>query len=251
MSSGSEGELMTAKFVAHRGNPARFPDNSLAGILSAIEAGAKFVEMDVQLTSDLEPVLFHDRDLQRICGTGGSVHQFSLQELGKLDAAEATRFGTQFSGTRIPTLAELCQLLRQQPDVHVFVELKRVSIEQFGVDAVWHAVEQHLRPISRQVVVISFNDEILVLAREAGWPVGMVLEEWRERDSANIKQLDPAFIFLDVDKLPASGALSVEAAEIVVYDVVDPGLAKALIGRGAGLVETFDICGMLAALQRQ
>jgi len=242
---------MATKLVAHRGNPARFPDNSLAGIHSAFEAGARFVEVDVQLTADLKAVLFHDRNLQRICGTYGSVHQFSLHELGELEATEAVKFGAKYSGTRMATLVELVQFLRQRPDMRVFVELKRVSIEQFGADAVWQAVAQHLRPISKQAIIISFNREILLLARKAGWPVGMVLENWRQRRNSGIKQLGPAFIFIDIDKLPASGALSVEDAEIVVYDVVDPGLAKMLIGRGAGLVETFDICGMLAALQRQ
>ncbi|MDX8411625.1 MAG: glycerophosphodiester phosphodiesterase family protein [Mariprofundaceae bacterium] len=239
----------TARLVAHRGHPARFPDNSLAGIRSAIKAGAAFIEVDVQLSADLEPVLFHDRDLRRMCGTDGSVHQFTLPELAELDASESRKFAGKFAGVRIAALSEFCQLIEQQPEVRVFVELKRISIEHFGAEVVWRAVEQHLRPISAQTVIISFHQDILLLARKAGWPVGVVLETWRDRLPDVIKPLDPAFIFIAINKLPESGKLSIDDAQLVAYDTTSPELAKALIGRGVNMVETFDIRGMLAALR--
>ncbi|HBH35210.1 MAG TPA: glycerophosphodiester phosphodiesterase, partial [Gammaproteobacteria bacterium] len=39
-------------WVAHRGDPFRFPENSLAGYHSAIAAGANYIETDIQLTAD-------------------------------------------------------------------------------------------------------------------------------------------------------------------------------------------------------
>jgi len=61
------------KLVAHRGYARRFPENTLAAVEGAIHAGAHFVEIDVQLTSDGYPVLFHDRTTERMCGEPGSI----------------------------------------------------------------------------------------------------------------------------------------------------------------------------------
>jgi glycerophosphoryl diester phosphodiesterase len=46
--------------VAHRTCPLDHPENSLAGIIGAAEAGADAVEVDVRLTRDRVPVLMHD-----------------------------------------------------------------------------------------------------------------------------------------------------------------------------------------------
>jgi len=45
--------------VGHRGNPARYPDNSLAGLLSARDV-ADMAEIDVRRTADGAAVLSHD-----------------------------------------------------------------------------------------------------------------------------------------------------------------------------------------------
>ena len=243
--------IVADRIVAHRGYPARFPDNSLAGIQAAIEAGAKYIEVDIQLTSDHVPVLFHDRDLQRVCGTGGSVHQFSLSELGSLNAAEAVKFGKQFAGTSITRLDELCELLSQHPDLTVFVEIKRISIKHFGADCVWQATLKQLSPISSQSIIISFNVEILALAQKAGWPVGVVLKQWPDRLKNSILELDPNYLFIDIDKLPQTGTSDCINAQLVAYDTVDPTIARDMIKRGISLVETFDICGMLTALRQK
>lgn len=49
--------------VGHRGNPARHPDNSLAGIMSGLDvAGA--VEIDLRMTSDGHLLLSHDPTIE-------------------------------------------------------------------------------------------------------------------------------------------------------------------------------------------
>ena len=52
--------------VARRGNARDFPENSLAALRSAIELGARFIEIDVHLSSDGLPMVVHDRQLARI-----------------------------------------------------------------------------------------------------------------------------------------------------------------------------------------
>ncbi len=60
--TGSEGRTST---IAHRGDMKNYPENSLAGIISAILSGADTVEMDFRFTKDFIPVLFHDSTLTR------------------------------------------------------------------------------------------------------------------------------------------------------------------------------------------
>lgn len=59
------------RVIGHRGTPRRAPENSLAGFALAAEAGVTWVELDVQLSSDLVPLVFHDDRLERVStGTG-------------------------------------------------------------------------------------------------------------------------------------------------------------------------------------
>lgn len=52
--------------VAHRGDPYRVRENTLASLRSALHRGADAVEVDVRLTRDGVPVLLHDGTLKRL-----------------------------------------------------------------------------------------------------------------------------------------------------------------------------------------
>ncbi len=52
--------------VAHRGDPYRVRENTLASLHSALRRGADAVEIDVRLTRDGVPVLLHDGTLKRL-----------------------------------------------------------------------------------------------------------------------------------------------------------------------------------------
>ncbi len=52
--------------VAHRGDPYRVRENTLASLRSALHRGADAVEIDVRLTRDGVPVLLHDATLKRL-----------------------------------------------------------------------------------------------------------------------------------------------------------------------------------------
>ncbi|MFF9911347.1 glycerophosphodiester phosphodiesterase [Streptomyces sp. NPDC013457] len=70
--------------VGHRGDPYRVRENTLASIVSAIEAGADAVEVDVRLTADGVPVLLHDDTLKRLWGHDRPLSAVSLAELAEL-----------------------------------------------------------------------------------------------------------------------------------------------------------------------
>ncbi len=55
--------------IAHRGYSAAAPENTLAAVRAAHQAGATWVELDVQLLKDDTPVIWHDGDVRR-CSDG-------------------------------------------------------------------------------------------------------------------------------------------------------------------------------------
>lgn len=77
----ANGPLMVA---SHRGGHIRAPENSLAAIDEAIEAGADFIEIDVHVTSDGVPYILHDRTLDRTTNDTGPSEEVSYAELRAL-----------------------------------------------------------------------------------------------------------------------------------------------------------------------
>lgn len=241
--------MSTLELVAHRGYALHYPENTLVGIDAAIAAGARYVEVDVQLSADEIAVLFHDRTLARVCDASGSVHDYPLEQLKRFRAKEFDRFGYRYAQVPISTLAELVALLRNHPTVTAFIELKRAAIERFGVDTVLARVLPLLQPIADRAVIISFSLPALASARAAGWrQIGVVIDRWRERRDAAVRALAPEYLFVDVDGLPRWRRLRFGKSKIVVYEVADAVLARRLARRGVGLVETFAIGELRAAL---
>ena len=71
---------------AHRGLHSRdhtVPENSLKAFELAAAAGYG-IELDVQLSSDGQVVVFHDADLERVCGVKGKVEDRTFAELQEL-----------------------------------------------------------------------------------------------------------------------------------------------------------------------
>jgi glycerophosphoryl diester phosphodiesterase len=237
------------ELVAHRGYALRYPENTLVALEAAIRAGARYVECDVQLSKDGFPVLMHDRSLERMCGVKSPVHEMTLAELRVLSCGERAKFGNHFASEGIASLAGFVQLLRRHPDVKAFVEIKRVSIEQFGREKILERVLPALDAAIHQCVLISFSLEFLSAARAAHpIPLGAVFDVWQEREQPAVRELDPEYVFCDVEGLPETGTLANGRARIAIYEVAKPELARELGARGVHLVETFEIAEMRKAL---
>lgn len=235
------------RLVAHRGYAARYPENTLLAVRKALETGARWVEVDVQLTADRIPVLFHDQDLSRLTGEPGVVGQLTVVQLMKRRCYYPERFGQAFADEAPATLAGLMALLPDFPDALCFVELKPVSIEQFGPEEVLVAVSDVLDPVRDRVVLISYDRSILRLAKDAGWRIGAVEARWPDLGDRELTALAPEYLFVDFRDLP-DGKLRWHNARLAVFEVTEPGHAHGLMARGAALVETFEIGEMRRAL---
>ncbi|MET9762137.1 glycerophosphodiester phosphodiesterase [Streptomyces sp. NPDC006372] len=80
--------------VAHRGDPYRVRENTVASLRSALARGADAVEIDVRLTRDGVPVLLHDETLKRLWEHERPVRALSWAEVRGL------------TGGGVPALAE-------------------------------------------------------------------------------------------------------------------------------------------------
>ncbi|NLL77750.1 MAG: glycerophosphodiester phosphodiesterase [Clostridiales bacterium] len=101
---------------AHRGlhdNEGDAPENSLKALKKAIDAGFG-VELDVQLTKDKVPVVFHDFTLKRVCNVEGKVSDYTYEEL--------QQFRLYNSEEKIPAFEEFLKLADGK--VPLIVELK-------------------------------------------------------------------------------------------------------------------------------
>ena len=243
--------MIIPQLVAHRGYPRHYPENTLIGLEAAIDAGARFIEVDVQLSRDRVPLLFHDRDLKRLCGVDGKIHEYRYEELWRLRVAEQARYGDRFKDVHMTRLAELGHLLIRQPEVTAFIELKRGSIERFGGAALLTLARRALKPVLAQCIPISYSLETLWAARDQGWPrIGAVIDQWHEREQGLLVALQPQYLFCDVDGLPRAGRLDIQDTKLVVFEVADAPLALALAARGVDFIETFAIGELLQEFSR-
>ncbi|MBB5873393.1 glycerophosphoryl diester phosphodiesterase [Allocatelliglobosispora scoriae] len=97
--------------VAHRGASADAPENTLPAQRSARAAGAVWIENDVQPSADGVPFVLHDSTVDRTTDGTGSIRRLTSAQLKSLDAG--AWFGSAFTGTRVPTLAEQLADLRE------------------------------------------------------------------------------------------------------------------------------------------
>ncbi|MGA5324126.1 glycerophosphodiester phosphodiesterase [Streptomyces seoulensis] len=101
--------MQTWTAVAHRGDPYRFRENTLASLRSALDRGADAVEIDVRLTRDGVPVLLHDDTLKRLWEIDRPLSALTASQVTELTAGgipTLTEALTATEGTRV--MADLC-----------------------------------------------------------------------------------------------------------------------------------------------
>ena len=100
----------TGPVIGHRGAAAFVRENTLAGFELAADLGCRMVELDVRLTADDVPVVFHDDALDRLTPASGPVAAWSFAALRALDPL-------------IPTLAETLAVCSAR-ELAVNIEIK-------------------------------------------------------------------------------------------------------------------------------
>jgi len=77
---------MPLKIIGHRGARNEAPENTKEGFIHAQKNGCLHFELDIQLSSDHELVVYHDTSLKRTSGINGHIGTTTFEVLQKTDA---------------------------------------------------------------------------------------------------------------------------------------------------------------------
>lgn len=217
-----DGDCAAPEVVAHRGSAGTSPENTVASFRDARTSRASAVEIDVQLSADGVPFLFHDAtggrttDIAEVFPerAGDPIVSFTWAELRQLDAG--SYFAPRFAGEPVPHLNDAARPFLGA-SVTVNIELKSPEASP-GVEA---ALAQELatnrswqRLVAKdQVVVSSFDEASLTAFHELAPDIPVLqigtipedeetLERWAgfaDGVVTNYRTLDPA----DIDRVRA------------------------------------------------
>ncbi len=146
---------------AHRGARCVAPENTLPAFAAALAMGVDGIELDAHLTSDGEIVVIHDFTVEKTTNGHGAVRAMTLHEVRQLDAG--SHFDPRFSGTPVPTLDEVFDLVGDRCAVNVEIKSFDLYAAQDPTDAVVALI--HRRRLAGQVIISSFNPLALLKVR--------------------------------------------------------------------------------------
>ncbi len=151
--------------MAHRGDSAAAPENTLLSLRRAVEIGVDFIETDVRLSKDDVPILFHDDTLERTTGEGGTIRDKTIEELYQID------LGYNFSpddGKTFPfrdralTIVTLREAFEAFPNIMFNLDIKDEDVH--APDILASVIQEYNR--EKSVIVGSFHDTQLYRFRK-------------------------------------------------------------------------------------
>src|SRR5690606_15553296 len=227
------------RFLAHRGQSATHPENTIPALREAVRVGADGVTIDVQPTADGAIVLMHDRTPLRttnlrhvmLSKVGLSVQRFTLAELATLDAGAWKH--PEFAGIPIPTLRDVVHALRAS-HVRLTVELRPAAV---GPRGYVRAVLEELGG-REWVSLISADREIARAALPVHPTVGLVTRRPTDDDLDRFDEIHVSPHRIDrelVQRIHAAGGTAVAST------VDDPREVERLRALGVDAVATHDV----------
>ena len=232
--------LKLPNIIGHRGACGYAPENTIESIRTAAEMNIEWIEADVKLTKDNVPILFHDDTLDRTTNGSGLVAETNYEDIKQLEAG--SWFADSFSGIKIPTLEEACEVLIEH-NMGLNLEIKpcpgrEKETSEVALDHLSRIWDEHDR-----LLISSFQHVSLETAMDmAGdWKRGLLLgEEWPE----NWKDLAD---YLEVSSININGnSCTRDFVEdiidmdylILAYTINDPMRARTLQSWGVDAICT-------------
>ena len=130
---------------AHRGlhdNATQAPENSMAAFRKAVDAGFG-IELDIQLTKDKIPVVFHDFTLKRVCGGEGKICDYTYEELQQFHLCESTE--------KIPKFEDVLKMVDGKVPLIVEFKIERTDLSLCPI------ADEMLRTYKGMYCMESFN----------------------------------------------------------------------------------------------
>lgn len=230
----------------------RYPENTRLALQAALEAGADYIEFDLQMNADFELIVIHDEDFQRTSGVSQSVFTANTDLCRNISVHHPRRFGESFEPLKVSTLVEILELCAQYPGVIALVEIKGASLKHWGLANVMDILLAQLAPYKEQCVLISFSAEAIEYTQQhSELKTGWIFEEYDAAHRAQANGLQADFLITDYEQIPEGEAPWPEFARWMLYDIVDTDIARAYSEKGVELIETADIASMVAFFNNQ
>ena len=159
------------RILAHRGDSACYPENTLPAFESARDLGVDVIETDVHITKDGKVIIWHDDTLDRETNGSGIVEAHTMSELLSLDAGynfsndDSLTFPFRGKGVTMLPFEEALEVL---PDMRFNVDLKTKDT------ALGNAFIEIVRRQKAQdrVLCASFHSSNLLHVRKAAPEIG-------------------------------------------------------------------------------
>lgn len=143
--------------VAHRGASHAYPENTRAAFDAALAEGAHGIELDLQLSADGVPVVFHDDRLDKLGLPRARICDFSLADLQTMDVGRW--FGA--APARMPTLDEVLDTYAAK--TRLYLELKKSERSRARQVQLAQAVARRVaaRAGTSEIYILSFSARLL------------------------------------------------------------------------------------------
>jgi len=236
--------------VAHRGYSGRYPENTLLAYQAAYQHGSRYMELDLQMTSDRVPVLHHDTSMKRMAGIDIDVRDIKAKHFKAMHASYSDRFGEDFYDNEFTTFRKFCKWLAAYPDVTIFVEIKQESIDRFDIPTFMDEVYKRILKsgVESQCIIISFNPDVVKYTRKiSAMRTGWVLPRWNDEIGKKLHQLKPEFVFSDKLILPKEDKDIWQGSwQWAIYNLDDVASAISMANRGMPFLETNQIGDLMS-----
>lgn len=229
--------------IGHRGAAAYAPENTLESIQTAADMGAKWVEVDVKITSDGVPILMHDDDLDRTTNGHGPVASHSYADISSLEAG--SWFSDSFAGIRIPTLEEVIDVVLER-DLGINLEIKPCPGREKDTAEAMLDVLARIWDEPERLLISSFSHVSLETALDMAeeWPRGLLLDtEWPDNWKDLVDYLAVSTVNLDgraATREMVEDIIDLEK-QVLAYTINDPQLARTLRQWGVDAMFTDDL----------
>ncbi|WP_455529169.1 glycerophosphodiester phosphodiesterase family protein [Ruminococcus sp.] len=117
------GIITRTQVTAHRGFSKVAPENTMPAFQAAMDCGADYIELDLQLTSDGQLVVIHDDKLDRTTNGKGLVERYTYEQLKTLSAGSWFSKDGEFDDVEIPLFSEVLELTGK--DIMLNIEIKK------------------------------------------------------------------------------------------------------------------------------
>lgn len=226
--------MLMSSVIGHRGARALVAENTLASIRRVAELGGRWVELDVQLSRDGVPFLFHDDQLAPLTGQTGRVGDYDAHQLEQMQVIHGAQ--------PAQPLASLAQALNLciELGLGLNLELKSDGVQQGAktLEVCWPMMRD--RP-ELALVISSFDPEALVLARRLcpAVPRSCLFEalpkNWRDQ----VDQVAARAVHLDAESLQAEQVAQIKQLGLEVYCYTVNSLERGLELRKWGVQGIF------------